>query len=73
MTFSETRNKIKKKKNNKKIENIIKDRKHAHAFYNKYSDTYKAFLKMENDTFKDKKLKKQLEKYRENIRKKALS
>jgi AhpD family alkylhydroperoxidase len=36
-----------------KIDKIIKTRKQAHAFYLKKSDTYKAFVDMEQKTFND--------------------
>jgi AhpD family alkylhydroperoxidase len=39
-----------------KIENIIKTRKKAHAYYSKKSNVYKAFLDMENKTYSDGKL-----------------
>ena len=39
-----------------KIEQIIKNRKIAHAFYSEKSDVYRKFSEMEQCTFKDGKL-----------------
>jgi AhpD family alkylhydroperoxidase len=47
-----------------KIEKIIKDRKHAHKYYNRKSKVYKAFLDMEQKTYSNCKLEK---KYKELI------
>jgi AhpD family alkylhydroperoxidase len=41
-----------------KIEKIIKDRKHAHSFYIKNSESYKAFVQLEEKTFSDGNLRK---------------
>jgi AhpD family alkylhydroperoxidase len=42
----------------KKIEQIIKTRKIAHAFYSKKSKVYQAFVEMEQKTYTDGKLSK---------------
>jgi len=36
-----------------KIENLIKDRKHAHAFFDNASPVYRAFLQLEEKAFED--------------------
>ena len=41
-----------------RIEQIVKTRKKAHAFYSEKSDVYRAFLKMEGATYKDGALSK---------------
>lgn len=41
-----------------KIEQIIQNRKKAHAFYTKHSPVYRAFTEMEKATYKDGKLSK---------------
>jgi len=41
-----------------KIENIIKDRKYAHAFFNKHSDVYQSFVQMEEKAFEDGEISK---------------
>jgi AhpD family alkylhydroperoxidase len=41
-----------------KIEKIIEDRKEAHAFYGKRSKTYKSFVEVERNTFRDGRLTK---------------
>jgi AhpD family alkylhydroperoxidase len=41
-----------------KIENIIKTRRKAHAYYSEKSNVYKSFLDMENKTYSNGKLTK---------------
>jgi len=41
-----------------KIAQIVQTRKKAHVFYSKHSEVYRAFVKMEQSTFKDGQLGK---------------
>lgn len=51
-------------KNAKKIENIIKERNHAHDFFMKNSKVYRTFVELEQKAFSNGKLEK---KYKELI------